>query len=171
MHLEPWPDFERHYVTLYRHAYRLVGNADAAQDVAQEACLRCVREGPTAEGGDAVRRWLFVVARNLCFSLLRDRSRHPHESLDEARPPASRGPNPAEAALADERRMLVRQAIGRLPEDLREAIVFREYEDLSYQEIADMTGSPIGTVKSRIARAREALRMELAPLLQEEDRP
>lgn len=157
-----------HYSDLYRFAWRMLGGAEEARDVVQEACLRLVREARTRLEDNQARRWLFVVVRNLCISRLRERPRT--LALDDYPEPASPRPGPAEAMLAAERSRLVRRAVAALPPHLREVVILREYEDLDYARIAEITGTAPGTIKSRLARAREQLRRELAPLLKE-DRP
>ena len=80
---------------------------------------------------------------------------------------ASSKPGPRETALAEERARLVREAVGQLPPPLREVIVLREYEEMPYDEIAEVTGCSVGTVRSRLFRARESLRKKLESLLEE----
>jgi RNA polymerase sigma-70 factor (ECF subfamily) len=159
--------FEQNYANLYRFAWRMLGCCDRAQDAAQEAFLRLARRG--CDDWDALdtRRWLFVVVRNLCLTELRSRLRHPEMPLDDVEAWHAGGDNPAETALENERADQVRNAVFNLPPLLRETLILREYEGLSYADIAAITDAEPGTVKSRLARAREALRVQLTPFFQE----
>lgn len=154
-------DISRLFKDLYRYAARMLGRTDLAEEVAQEALTRLAGGGRVLEG-EAARRWLFVVARNLCLSQLRHQTRHPEVPLDEGAAFAAADPDPAAAALAGERRRLVAEAVAALPPAMREVIILREYEEMDYAQIAEVIGCQIGTVKSRLARAREELRQRLA---------
>lgn len=157
-------EIAEHFKALHRFAARMLGRADLAEEVAQEALLRLAGSGLALQG-ESARRWLFVVARNLCLSHLRHASRFPEVPLNDF-DKASAGPNPAQAALLEERRRLVAEAVAALPPPMREVIVLREFEELDYAQIAEATGCNLGTVKSRLARAREELRKRLAPMLE-----
>jgi RNA polymerase sigma-70 factor (ECF subfamily) len=126
-----------------------------AEDIVQEAMLRAFRAFDAA-GVGAVRPWLLAIVRN-CFhdhrlkAVRQSSSPFPEQQPDE-------GPTPEAAAeLSSDRRRLARM-LALLPDDFREALVLREFEDMSYREIAQATGAPIGTVMSRLARARALLR-------------
>ncbi|RDS84780.1 RNA polymerase subunit sigma [Dyella monticola] len=134
-----------------------------AQDVVQEAMLRAFRYFDSFRGGDA-RVWLLAIVRNTFYSLrAKGASDDAHESfdddthglIDEQLSPEAR------VLLAVDVRAL-HAALGQLPHPLREAIVLRELEECSYKEIASITGQKIGTVMSRLARARERLKTELS---------
>ncbi|HNY28783.1 MAG TPA: RNA polymerase sigma factor [Candidatus Sumerlaeota bacterium] len=159
--------FDQNYASLYRFAWRMLGCSDRAQDAAQEAFLRLARRG--CDGWDALdlRRWLFVVVRNLCLTELRARLRHPEMPLDDVEAWQAGTGDPAQSALENERADQVRNAISQLPPLLRETLILREYEGLSYADIAAITDTEPGTVKSRLARAREALRIQLTPFFRE----
>lgn len=163
--MEPWRDWALHFKDLYRFAYRLLGRAELAEEVAQEALAR-LAGGRCVLEGEAARRWLFVVTRNLCLSHLRLSARHPEISLENAAEAHSGDPSPAEAAIAGERARLVAEAVAALPDAMREVIVLREYEAMDYAQIAEVIGCPLGTVKTRLSRAREELRKRLAPHLE-----
>ena len=159
--------FEKNYNALYCFAFRMLGRREAAEDCVQEAFARMAESGAQPLQGDAARRFLFVVTRNLCLDHFR---KHPHGMelpLDKIPEPASPDSNPRMKAQRNEREHLIKQAVLELPPELREALVLRVYENMSYAEIGKITGSPAGTVKSRIARAREKLRTSLKPLLEE----
>ncbi|HEY4250301.1 MAG TPA: sigma-70 family RNA polymerase sigma factor [Roseomonas sp.] len=146
----------------------LVGDASFAQDVVQEAVLRALDYFDTYRGGDA-RSWLLRIVRNTAHSLLAARHRRRAASLDDTGPegdaPALEVPDPGhdpEAALA-RRQGLDRldDALAALPLELRECLVLRELEGFSYKDIARVTETPIGTVMSRLWRARRALTQRL----------
>lgn len=165
--MDSWANFHRHYQDVFRFAYRMLGRSESAEDVAQEALLRMARNRSKQLEGESARRWLFVVARNLCLSHLRHSTRHPEVPLDAVRETQSPTPNPADAAVANERSTLIKNAVTQLPPAMREVVTLREYEDMNYAQIAEIVGCSLGTVKSRLARAREELRRRLQPLLEE----
>lgn len=160
----------RHEATLYRVAWRMLGNRDDAIEAVQDAFLRAWRAMPRFRGEAAFRTWLIGIALNVCRSRLTSapfrlarRSRSLDDPPDGAPPPAfhDRGPTPEAAALGAELRDAVADALRRLPPGHREILLLREVEDLDYGEIARALGCRMGTVKSRLARARAALRTEL----------
>ena len=157
----------RHYEALYRFARRMVGNSETAEDVVQEAFLRMARNGPQALEGESARRWLFVVARNLCLSHFRRSVAHPEEPLDACPEVPAPGPNPSETAQTAERSRWIADAVAQLPPPMREVVILREYEGMNYAQIAEIAGCSLGTVRSRLARAREELGKRLRPLLEE----
>jgi len=138
----------------------LARDRDLADDVVQEAMLRAFRAFDRVRGEDA-KPWLLQIVRNCHRTALSQRKRRAHVPLPEEEAGwelAAEGPNPdANAVNAGEARKLA-VAIAALPEEFREAFVLREMEELSYREIADAVGVPIGTVMSRLARARAMLR-------------
>jgi RNA polymerase sigma-70 factor (ECF subfamily) len=134
-----------------------------AQDVAQEAMLRALRYFH-AFRGDEARPWLLRIVRNT-WSDLRARSGQADQPIDEIEDRAADGPDPEQSALAGDRRRQVAAALAALPVDAREILVLREIEDLSYKQIAAVIDAPIGTVMSRLARARERLAAELGDRL------
>jgi RNA polymerase sigma factor (sigma-70 family) len=151
-----------HLGAAYNLARWLTRSANDADDVVQEAYLRAYQFFDSFHGGDG-RAWLLRIVRNTCYTWLeKNRPRQPVAEFDEAQHSASRPALGPEAPLvAGEDRELLRQALAELPDEFREAIVLRELEGLSYKEIAAVTGAPIGTVMSRLARARDRLQEEL----------
>jgi RNA polymerase sigma-70 factor (ECF subfamily) len=131
--------------------------------VVQEAYLRAYQFFDGFHGGDG-RAWLLRIVRNTCYTWLeKNRPAQPPAAFDEAEhSPGRPGAGPEAPVVAGEERELLRQALAELPDEFREAIVLRELEGLSYKEIAAVTGAPIGTVMSRLARARERLQAGLA---------
>lgn len=143
-----------HMKAAYNLARWLTRNDHDAEDVVQEAYLRAYRFFGGFQGADG-RAWLLAIVRNTCNTWLQQNRRlTPEENLFEAE---SREPNPEAAVIGNIDRELLRRAIEDLPGDFREAIVLREMEGLSYKEIGAITGVPVGTVMSRLARARARL--------------
>lgn len=151
--------YDRYRMPLYRFAYRLTGSTAAAEDVVQE-CWMAVLRGRFDGHRGAVRPYLFGVARNVAFARLRLNGR---ECDDAADPEAPGGP--LDDVLSMERSEAVARSIAALPPLQREAVVLFEYEEMSLEEIAAITGVDVGAVKARLHRAREALRRRLAPLI------
>jgi RNA polymerase sigma-70 factor (ECF subfamily) len=152
-----------HLGAAYNLARWLTRNAQDADDVVQEAYLRAYQFFDGYHGGDG-RPWLLRIIRNTCYTWLqKHRPRESSVSFDEAKHDRGPQPGPEAPLVADEEREQLRQALAELPEEFREAIVLRELEGLSYREIAAITGVPLGTVMSRLARARERLHQSLAP--------
>ena len=140
----------------YNLARWLMRDDDDARDVVQDACLRALKAFGQLRGGNE-RAWLLTIVRNVAFTFLH--SRKPTAELNEdVHEPADAGefdpPVVLERAIDAER---VRAAIDQLPPELRSAIVLREMEGLSYKQIAEVSGVPIGTVMSRLSRGRERL--------------
>jgi RNA polymerase sigma-70 factor (ECF subfamily) len=153
-------EFERlflpHLDAAYNLARLLMRNAHDAEDVVQEAYLKALRAFPGFRG-QASRPWFLTIVRNTSFTWLRDnRSRAGHAEYREELH-VSGEPGPEAESLGHERARAVERCVEQLPSDFREAIVLREMEELSYQEIARITGVPQGTVMSRLSRARARL--------------
>ncbi len=146
-------------------AYRMTGNSQMAEDLAQEAFIKAWRKLPQFRGDCSFRVWLGRIVTNTTLDYLR--RQNPEQPLDEGILPA---PPAAEAPLhrieQEEMRQLVRQAVLSLPAQCRIALILREYEGLSYREISETLGIPMGTVMSRLHYARRLLRERLAPLLE-----
>lgn len=154
-----------HLDAAYNFARFLSRDADAAQDIVQEAFLRAYRNFESYRGGDP-RAWLFAIVRNCCHVWRQQDRRkarfewHPandggadfHEN-DEYQI-ASEDDSPEAATIRQSEQQRVRAVISALPETMREILVLRELEDLSYRQIAEIIDAPIGTVMSRLARAR-----------------
>lgn len=166
-------------VLKYQHrvvklARRYVRDPQEALDVAQETFLRAYRALGGFRGESAFYSWLYRITVNTARNHLAARRLRPEETaggdeddasahaLEELLPDYN---TPEAALLSDEIRRTIEQAVDDLPEDLRTAIVLREVEGLSYEDIARIMDCPIGTVRSRIFRAREAINARLEPLL------
>ena len=152
---------------------RFVNDAAEAEDVAQEAFLKAYRALPAFRGDSAFYTWLYRIAINTAKNALVSNRRRPVDfDLDlqdpdqyERQARLKEADTPEGVLLTDEIRLVVEKALEQLPEDLRTAIVLRELEGLSYEEIAEAMDCPVGTVRSRIFRAREAIDKKLKPLL------
>lgn len=173
--------FEMLVVKYQRRIERLIGrmvrDADLVQDVAQESFIRAYRALPQFRGESAFYTWLYRIAVNTAKKTLVDLKRDPlisesslasnddGEETSRAETELSDGETPEALLASKEVAGAVNAAIEALSEDLRQAITLREIEGLSYEEIADVMNCPIGTVRSRIFRAREAIAARLRPLL------
>lgn len=156
-----------HLDAAYGYARWLTRDPVEAQDVAQEAMLRALRYFHAFRGEEA-RPWLLRIVRNTWIDL---RKRNGAETLplEVVDTHAAEGPDPEQSALAGDRRRQVAAALAALPAEAREVLVLREIEDLSYKHIAAVLDLPIGTIMSRIARAREKLAVELRGRLERRD--
>ena len=155
-----WEEVARDYGRfLYNVAYRLAGNDDDAQDLVQEALIR-VRKGLERYEPGSLEGWLARIVTNVFLDEVRRRKRRPTDALPDD-PGRVLPPTPAAdevpTGLSDE----VQRALGGLPDDFRVPVVLCDVSDLSYEQIADATGVPIGTVRSRIHRGRRLLRAAL----------
>jgi RNA polymerase sigma factor (sigma-70 family) len=151
-----------HLDAAYNLARWLTRNNQDAEDVTQEACLRAFKYWKGFSGRDS-RSWLLAIVRNTFYSWLRQRSDQPVLTEDgEMDDTAGSSPDPESALIRNVDRNMLRAALEDLAVEFREAIVLREMEGLSYKEIADIAGIPIGTVMSRLARARKQLQIYLA---------
>jgi RNA polymerase sigma-70 factor (ECF subfamily) len=145
----------------YNLAHWLSHNAADAQDVVQEAMLRALRYFDSFHGGDA-RVWLLAIVRNTFYTLRNRDADALHDELDDkVHPLIDEGPSPETLTLLAVDVSALQSALERMPAPLREILVLRELEECSYKEIATITGQKIGTVMSRLARARDRLREEL----------
>jgi RNA polymerase sigma factor (sigma-70 family) len=166
--------FTAHLDAAYDFARWLTRDERNAEDVVQEACLRAFKSLDSFHGGNG-RAWLLAIVRNTYYTWLR-KNRPERSSVsfdDETMEPAelagleSPG-SPIDLALQQQdARRLINEALEQLPEEFREVIVLRELEDLSYKEIAAIAGIPLGTVMSRLARARKLLLQRLQHARQE----
>jgi RNA polymerase sigma-70 factor (ECF subfamily) len=158
--------YERHRLPVFRFAYRLLGTAEAAEDVTHDCFLSLIRNSANFDPERAsLRTYLFAAARNLAMKQFRTLGRE--ASLDELteEPQFSSRREPLSMVLDEELANQVRDAVMSLPPLQREALVLFEYEDLSLSEIADVTQSDVGAVKGRLFRAREGLKRMLRPYL------
>jgi RNA polymerase sigma-70 factor, ECF subfamily len=151
---------------------RYIRDPMEAEDIAQEAFIKAFRAIGSFRGDSAFYTWIYRIAINTAKNALVSRKRRPVDAsvdVHDAEGGAleerlTDGETPEHLALTDEIQRTVNRAMGELPEDLREAIVLREIDGLSYEEIASAMDCPVGTVRSRIFRAREAIDRRLRPI-------
>jgi RNA polymerase sigma-70 factor (ECF subfamily) len=163
----------RHQQPLYNFALRQVRAQEVAEEVVQEVFVRVVQNVHDFKHEARFTTWVYTIARNLCIDHLRKRALRKHPSLDEARGEEGEGPTLGEQT-ADPRASVEREATGtelrqrialaveKLPEDQREVFLMREVANLPFKEIAEITGVPENTVKSRMRYALERLQEALA---------
>lgn len=170
---------DRHGARVHAAILRMVGDPSTADDLAQETLVKAYANLGSFRRGAAFSTWLYAIALNQVRSEFRRRRSvkgRPPLSLDAGRAgdgeggdpagpaePAARGPGPGDEAERHEEAERVHRALATLDEEYREAVVLRDLEGLSYDEIAEATGVPVGTVRSRIHRGRAALRDRLLP--------
>jgi len=153
-----------HLSAAYNLARWLTRNETDAEDVVQEAYLRAYKHFGSFRGGDG-RPWLLAIVRNTCFTWMQH-NRSPELTIpldDDLYEIESKDLNPEALLMQSADTQMVRQAVEDLPVDFREVIVLRELEGLSYKQIAEVAEIPLGTVMSRLARARKCLQQSLAP--------
>ena len=150
-----------HLEAAYNLARWLTRNDQDAQDVVQEASLRAFKYWKGFSGRDC-RSWLLAIVRNTFYSWVRQRSVQPELTETGEFDDVDDAPNPENLLLQNAGRDMLEAALADLPAEFREAIVLREMEGMSYKEIADITSVPIGTVMSRLARARKRMQIYLA---------
>lgn len=152
---------------------RYIKDPAETQDVAQEAFLKAYRALPKFRGDSAFYTWIYRIAINTAKNFLVAQGRRPPDGDIDSQEAEQFGGStrlkeyatPENYLLRDEIAAVIQQAISELPEDLRTAITLRELEGLSYEEIAQTMACPVGTVRSRIFRAREAIDSRLRPLI------
>lgn len=162
---------------LYGLCFRLTGNRQEAEDLCQDALARALKSFHQFEGRSQVSTWLYRIALNAwknkmrtkksvtIFGFFRSEERSDSENEFTFNDPKGNDP-PIESGLErSESERVLQAALGSLSKEEREIIVLRDFEEKSYEELADLLEVPLGTVKSRLARAREALRLKLAPVM------
>lgn len=150
---------------VYNLGYRMLGDADSAADASQEAFLSAFRNLRSFRGG-SFRSWLLRIATNVCYDVLRARKRRPAVSLDASDPEADDSPlqipdaheSPDDIALRRELAAAIQEGLAHLPEDQRLVVVLSDVQGLAYEEIAQITSTNLGTVKSRLSRGRARMR-------------
>jgi RNA polymerase sigma factor (sigma-70 family) len=160
---------------VFNVAYKFVGKHDEAEDLTQEIFLKIFKSLNTFDRRANFQTWLISVSRNLCIDHYRS-VRKERETIDRdvdanALTPATTEPGPVAALEQRDRVMLLRQALAALPDSLRTAVLLRDIQELSYQEIADRLRLPEGTVKSRINRGRTELARQIRKLRGEDYSP
>ena len=160
---------------LYNFVYRFVGDRETAEDIVQETFLRCLRHSHQYPAIEQVSTWLYTIAGNLAKTELRRRKRWhwiPISPSEDEQPtafyePMSKDPLPGEQTDDNRVKSLVVHAIEDLPTEFRAAVLLRDLDGLSYEEIAKIINCPVGTVKSRVNRGRLRLQKTLRGLAEE----
>jgi RNA polymerase sigma-70 factor (ECF subfamily) len=151
--------YKQYNQKVYRFCLRMLGDEDTAKDAFQEIFIK-VYEHRTDFRGENFAAWLFTISRHTCYNAIR--MAKDHEQLEEAEHISAKE-NLSDVGLKD----VIQKTLDTLPLQLREALILREYEDLSYQQIAEVLGIEISLAKIRVFRAREIMRKLLTPLKQE----
>ena len=152
---------------IYALAYRVIGREEDARDVCQDTFLRAFRALPGFKGEAKFSSWLYRIALNLCRDWIRRQRRAPVVQMPEGIEPtelaAERGPVESIEELVGRRQLsaVVEEAMSVLPEEQRTAIILKEYHGMTFQEIADMQGCPLSTVKTRLYQGLTVLRRYL----------
>jgi len=161
---------QRHHRPIYHYIYRMVGQADLAADLTQEVFLKVFTALESFDSTYRFTTWLYRIASNRVIDDVRRRrmilvplDRQPDEKRGAPREPAARQRDPEGRLLDQESARDVAGAIADLPGEYRELIVLRHFQHRSYEEIAQIKSRPLGTVKNRLFRAREALRRRMEP--------
>src|SRR6187455_2690148 len=152
---------------IYALAYRVIGREEEARDVCQEAFLRAFRALPGFKGQAKFSSWLYRITLNLCRDWIRRQRRAPvsqlPEDMDVLEMAAARGPVESIEDLVARRELsaVVEEAMAMLPDEQRTAIILKEYHGMTFQEIADLQGCPLSTVKTRLYQGLSVLRRQL----------
>ena len=153
--------FDEYGTYVFRIARRYCATGEDAEDVTQEVFLRVFRSAGSFRGESAPETWLYRITKNASLDLFRKQARHADETEADPEAPEPVDPDPSmrpeEALLRKERYETLQKAIGELPEEYREALLLKEEGGLSYEQIASVLDCPLGTVRSRISRARSRL--------------
>ena len=168
--------FRRYHAPIHQLVFRMLRGAPEVEDLVQEVFLKAFRAIAGFKGNSSFKTWLYQIATNTCLNhLAKAERRYPHDSLDTPLGDetdmtlgdrlASSSATPEEAASAAEVYRRVEQAVGKLSPEFRSVLVLRDIQDLSYEEVADTLGINLGTVKSRLARARKQVQQWLADLV------
>lgn len=165
----------RYQDLVYQLSYRMLGHRDDALDVSQDVFVSVFRSLGRFESKALFRTWLYRVTVNRCRDELRRRASRKHARLlsldapsrggDAGLDPPSAEPGPDAGAASREAQEAVARAVQELPEDAREVLLLRDVQDLAYEEIAEVLAVPLGTVRSRLHRARMLLRDRIRPIL------
>ncbi|MBI5848307.1 MAG: sigma-70 family RNA polymerase sigma factor [Nitrospirae bacterium] len=159
----------RHQRAVYNIALRFLRDSDEAEDLTQDVFIRIYKAAATYSPEAKFTTWLYTIVRNLCFNVLRSRKQAVLMSVDdEAMPELSeKGDNPLERITRQEVRERVMHAVGKLPDNMRLAVLLSKYQGLSYDEIAGVMGCSVTAIKLRVHRAKAILAAELSDLRDE----
>jgi RNA polymerase sigma-70 factor (ECF subfamily) len=168
--------FRRYHSPIHQLVYRMLRGAPEVEDMVQEVFLKTFRAIAGFKGHSSFKTWIYQIATNTCLNhLAKAERRYPHDSLDAATSEesdmtlgdklASPTASPEEAAQASEVYRRVEEAVGKLSPEFRSVLVLRDIQDLSYEEVAATLDINLGTVKSRLARARKQVQRWLGDLV------
>lgn len=155
--------YDRYKGAIYAYCARMLLDRDAAQDLLQETFARAYEHRDRLLNTTSFKAWLFTIARNQCLNALRRRGREIPLAPDAPEPPAQG--TPFSHLLRSEQTALVQRTLAALSPEYREVVVLREYQNLSYDEIAAVTRTTVSSVKSRLFKARRKIGVLLAPWL------
>jgi len=160
---------------VFNVAYKFVGRHEEAEDLTQDIFIKIFKSLGTFDRRANFQTWLISVSRNLCIdhyrSVRQERLAIDHQIDPNELSPVAHEPGPIAAIEQQDRVLLLREALGALPESLRKAVLMRDIQELTYQEIADKLHLPEGTVKSRINRGRTELARQIRKLRGDDYRP
>ena len=163
--------FMRYKTPIFAFLLRQCGNRETASDLSQEVFTRLIRSARSFQYQSKFSTWIYTIARNAAVDNARRARHRAHASLEDSHNPdsmklgdriANDGPGPDRSAIAERLRGELAAAIETLPSEQREVFLLREYHGMPFQEIAEVVGAKVGTVKSRMRYALEALRRELS---------
>jgi RNA polymerase sigma-70 factor (ECF subfamily) len=163
--------FRRYKTPIFAFLLRQCGDRETASDLSQDVFTRLVRSARSFQHQSKFSTWIYTIARNAAVDNARRARHRTHASLEDSHDPdslrlgdrvANDGPGPDRSAIAERLRGDLTAAIGVLPAEQREVFLLREYHGMPFQEIAEVVGAKVGTVKSRMRYALEALRRELS---------
>lgn len=165
----------RYKTKIYNYIYRMTGSSEDAEDLTQEVFIRMYMSIDSFRGQSSLNTWLFRIAGNLCIDRFRrTKNRTPAFSLDEPIGDAAQAHEVADTSYEPHRLLesgemadQIQEALGKLPEKLRAALLLHDIEGMPYEEIAQVAGCPLGTVKSRLFNARMQLRQLLSGYMNE----
>ncbi len=158
---------QRHEKIVFNIAYKMLSNAEDVKDISQDVFVKVYKNLPKFDGKSAFSTWIYRITVNTCIDEIRKRKGKETYSMDEefegdensmSRQYEDEGPTPEEALIADEKKKMIMDGISRLSQEHKTVIVLRDIEGFSYTEITEITGMTLGTVKSRLARARLQLK-------------
>ena len=156
--------YERYKGPVYGYCAKMVGSRETGQDLLQETFARAYEHRERLVATASFKAWLFTIARNQCLNWLRRAGREVPFPVD-APEPTGTGPTPFTALLRSEQAALVNRTLAGLSAEYREVVVLREYQNLSYDEIAAVTKTTVSSVKSRLFKARRKIAAALRPWL------
>lgn len=167
MHDTPANQIGSHVPRMYRVAYRVLGNADQAHDVVQEACVKALVGMDGFEGRATLSTWLHRITLNCAKDALRSETRRDQrrETLQNSTASSAVGPSAAELVETKELVDLARTMLEKLPEDCRSAFALTQLDGYSYDEAADIESEPRGTIASRVHRAKKILMGQMSKLV------